>query len=141
MTAEMVRGQGRREGWEQGRGLSPALFSGLAVLTLVGIAGQFVLAGMSIFGAADAWGLHGLSGGLLALPVLGLLGLALAVPALHRFRRDAGILTTVYLVQVALAGLGSSFPMIGALHPLNALIMADVAMGIAKARFARPEGG
>lgn len=129
MTAGMVRGQGR--------GLSSGLFSGLTVLTLVGIAGQFVLAGMSIFGAADAWGLHGLSGGLIALPVLGMLGLALAVPALHRFRRDAGILTTVYLVQVTLVGLGSSFPMIGALHPLNALIMADVAMGIAKTRFAR----
>ena len=133
MTAGIVRGQGY--------GLSSGLFSGFAVLMVIGIAGQFVLAGMSVFGAADAWGLHGLSGGLLSVPVLGMLGLALAVPALHRFRRDAGMLTVVYLVQVALAGLGSRFPMIGALHPLNALIMADVAMGMAKARFARAQGG
>ncbi|TPP11575.1 DUF6220 domain-containing protein [Rhizobium glycinendophyticum] len=129
MTAGIVR--------EQGRWLSFGLFSGFAVLSLVGIAGQFLLAGMSIFGAADAWGLHGLSGGLLSVPVLGMLGLALAIPGLRRFRRDAGILTAVYLAQVTLAGLGSRFPMIGALHPLNGLIMADVAMGIAKARFSR----
>ncbi len=129
MTAGLVR--------EQGRGFSLGLFSGFAVVALVGIAGQFMLAGMSIFGAADAWGLHGLSGGLVSVPVLGMLGLALAMPGLHRFRRDAGMLTVVYLLQVTLAGLGSSFPLLGALHPLNGLIMADVAMGIAKARFSR----
>jgi hypothetical protein len=133
MTTGIARGQGR----EQAGGFSSAVFSGFAALTLVGIAGQFVLAGMSIFGAADAWGLHGLSGGLLVLPVLGMLGLALAVPALHRFRREAGILTVIYLVQVTLAALGPEFPLVGALHPLNGLIMADVAMGITKARFSR----
>ncbi|KQW28943.1 hypothetical protein ASE36_10700 [Rhizobium sp. Root274] len=129
MTAGLVH--------EQGRGLSFGLFSGFAVLALVGIAGQFLLAGMSIFGAADAWGLHGLSGGLLSVPVLGMLGLALAIPGLHRFRRDVGVLTVVYLLQVTLAGLGAGFPLLGALHPLNGLIMADVAMGITKARFSR----
>lgn len=129
MTAGTVRGQGQN--------LSSVLFSGLTLLTLVGIAGQFLLAGMSVFGAADAWGLHGLSGSVIALPVLGMLWLALAAPALHRFRRDAAILTGVYLVQVTLAGFGSALPLVGALHPLNALIMADVAMGIAKARFSR----
>ena len=125
MTAGLARGQGQS--------LPSRLFSGFAVLTLVGVAGQFLLAGLSIFGAADAWGVHGLSGGLIALPVLGMLGLAFATPTLHRFRRDAGVLTGVYLVQVTLA----EVPLVGALHPLNALIMGDVAMGIAKARFAR----
>jgi hypothetical protein len=121
----------------QGKSLPSSLFSGFALLTLVGIAGQFLLAGLSIFGVADAWGAHGISGSLVALPVFGMLALALAVPVLNRFRRDAGILTGVYLVQVALAGLGSEFPIIGALHPLNAVVMADVAMGIAKTRFSR----
>lgn len=129
MTAGIVRGQGV--------GLASSLFSGLAALTLIGIAGQFLLAGASVFGAADAWGLHGLAGGLLAIPVLGMLSLALATRTLHRFRRDTGVLTGVYLVQVILAGFGSEFPLIGALHPLNGLIMADVAMAIAKARFSR----
>lgn len=129
MTAGLAQRQGQR--------LSSRLFSGFAVLTLVGVAGQFLLAGLSIFGAADAWGLHALSGGLIALPVLGMLGLAFSVPALHPFRRDAGVLTAVYLVQVTLAGVGSEVPLVGALHPLNGLIMADVVMGIAKARFAR----
>jgi hypothetical protein len=129
MTVDLARGQGQS--------LPSRLFSGFAVLTLVGVAGQFLLAGLSIFGAADAWGLHGLSGGLIALPVLGMLGLAFATPTLHRFRRDAGALTAVYLVQVTLAGVGSEVPLVGALHPLNALIMGDVAMGIAKTRFAR----
>jgi hypothetical protein len=129
MTAGIVRGQGV--------GLASSLFSGLVALTLIGIAGQFLLAGASVFGAADAWGLHGLTGGLLAVPVLGMLSLALATRTLHHFRRDAGILTGVYLVQVILAGFGSEFPLIGALHPLNGLIMADVAMAIAKARFSR----
>ncbi|PYB75493.1 DUF6220 domain-containing protein [Rhizobium wuzhouense] len=127
MTAASIKGSGQA--------LASGLFSGFAVLTLVGIAGQFVLAGMSIFGAADAWGLHGLFGGLVSLPVLAMLCLTFWAPALRVLRREAGILTAVYLVQLVLAGLRSDFPMIAALHPLNALIMADVAMGIAKTRF------
>jgi hypothetical protein len=129
MTAGSVRG------WRIGS--SGAVFSALVVVTLVGIAGQFVLAGLSVFGAAPAWDLHGVSGGLIALPVFGMLALSLAVPDLRPFRRDTGVLTVIYLLQVALAGLGSAYPLIGALHPLNALIMADIAMGIAKMRFAR----
>jgi hypothetical protein len=137
MMAGVTREQGLGKRREQERGLSSGLFSALVVLTLIGIAGQFVLAGMSIFGVADVWGLHGLSGGLIALPVLAMLGLTLAVPTLRRFRRDAGVLMGVYLVQVTLAALGSELPLVGALHPLNGLIMADVAMGIAKAQFSR----
>jgi hypothetical protein len=137
MMAGMTRRPGLGEGRAQERSLSYGLFSALSVLTLIGIAGQFVLAGMSIFGVADVWGLHGLSGGLIALPVLAMLGLALIIPAFRRFRRDASVLTGVYLVQVTLAVLGSELPLVGALHPLNGLIMADVAMGIAKAQFSR----
>lgn len=124
-----ARGQGRV------RQIFPAFFSGFAVLTLVGIAGQFVLAGMSIFGVADGWGLHKLLGGLLALPVIGMLCLALTAHALHPFRRDAAILMVVYLLQVLLAALRGDIPAVASLHPLNALVFADVAMGIAKARF------
>lgn len=121
----------------QGRTASAAIFSGLAVLAVVGIAVQFLLAGLSVFGAADAWGMHGVSGGVLALPVFGMLWLSLTVSALRHLRREAGVLAGSYLLQVTLAGVGHDYPVVGALHPLNALVMADVTMTLAKTSLAR----
>ncbi|MDM7979864.1 MAG: DUF6220 domain-containing protein [Rhizobium sp.] len=103
------------------------VFRGLAIMVLGGVAGQFFLAGMTVFGAGGGWDLHAATGGALGLPVLALFLLSLA-PALRGYRRSGALLFAVYLLQVALAGVGDALPMLGALHPVNGLLMALIAV-------------
>ncbi len=113
-------------------------FTALAVLTIIGIGGQFYLAGMAVFGAGDGWGLHAMMGGLLSLPILLMLCLAFMAPALVDLRRPAGMLAGLYVVQVTLAAIGSAIPYVGALHPLNGLAMDGVAIALARASLRKP---
>ena len=100
------------------------VFRGLAIVVLGGVAGQFFLAGMAVFGAGTGWELHAAMGGALGLPVLALFLLSLSLSqALRRYRRSGALLFTVYLLQVALAGVGDALPMLGALHPVNGMLM------------------
>jgi hypothetical protein len=98
------------------------VFRGLAIVVLGGVAGQFFLAGMAVFGAGTGWELHAAMGGALGLPVLALFLLSLS-QALRRYRRSGALLFAVYLLQVALAGVGDALPMLGALHPVNGMLM------------------
>lgn len=107
---------------------------GLAVLTLAGIAVQFFLAGMTVFGAGNGWEAHAAMGGALGMPILLLFGVSFHA-GLRTHRPLAGILFGVYLVQVALAGIGQVEPLIGALHPVNGLLLGFVAARLTRRLF------
>ncbi|MFN7092398.1 MAG: DUF6220 domain-containing protein [Allorhizobium sp.] len=106
---------------------SVIVFRGLAIVVLGGVAGQFFLAGMTVFGAGAGWDLHAATGGALGLPVLALFLLSLS-QALRGYRRSGTLLFAVYLLQVMLAAVGDALPMLGALHPLNGLVMGLITM-------------
>ncbi|QEE44419.1 hypothetical protein FVA81_07255 [Rhizobium sp. WL3] len=101
-------------------------FRALAVLTLVGIAVQFFLAGMTVFGAGTGWEAHAATGGALGLPILGLFLMSF-LAGLREHRRMASVLFALYLLQVTLAAVGQGQPLIGALHPVNGLLMGLLA--------------
>lgn len=106
---------------------TPKFFT-LAALGLPAMIGiQFILAGQALFNGAS-WGLHGIFGSLVSIPILTLLIGSLVVRRLHGFGWWAAVLTLLYVAQVALAaGLGSAAL---ALHPVNAalLLMASLVM-------------
>jgi hypothetical protein len=101
-------------------------FRALAVLTLVGIAVQFFLAGMTVFGAGTGWEAHAATGGAVGLPILGLFLMSF-LAGLREHRRMASTLFALYLLQVTLAAVGQGQPLIGALHPVNGLLMGLLA--------------
>lgn len=101
-------------------------FRALAVLTLVGIAVQFFLAGMTVFGAGTGWEAHAATGGAVGLPILGLFLMSF-LAGLREHRRMASVLFALYLLQVTLAAVGQGQPLIGALHPVNGLLMGLLA--------------
>lgn len=114
------------------------LFRGLVWLIISGIALQFFLAGLTVFGGGAGWEAHAATGGALALPIL----LAFAISfqgALLPYRRFASLLLAGYLLQVMLAALADALPLLGALHPVNGLAMATVAFLLAS-RLARAWG-
>jgi hypothetical protein len=107
---------------------SRVLFFGLAAIYLLGIVVQFFLAGMGAFGATD-YDAHRSLGFILGIGSLALLAFAVVgrVPRLV-------FLLTVLLVglnvlQILLANV--DVEEIAALHPVNALLMAFVAYGLA----------
>lgn len=101
-------------------------FRALAVLTLVGIAVQFFLAGMTVFGAGTGWEAHAATGGAVGLPILGLFLMSF-LTGLREHRWMASVLFALYLLQVTLAAVGQGQPLIGALHPVNGLLMGLLA--------------
>lgn len=101
------------------------VFRALAWGILLGIAAQFFLAGLTVFGGGTGWGVHATTGGALALPILTAFAMTLK-GALTQFRGGMSLLLAGYLVQVALAALGNGLPMLGALHPVNGLAMGLV---------------
>lgn len=102
-------------------------FRGLATVVVAGVAGQFLLAGMAVFGAGTGWELHAATGGALGLPVLALFLLSLS-QALRGYRRSGALLLAVYLLQVMLAAVGGGVPLLGALHPVNGLVMGLISL-------------
>ncbi|MCC8932070.1 DUF6220 domain-containing protein [Rhizobium sp. 'Codium 1'] len=101
-------------------------FRALAALTLVGIAVQFFLAGMTIVGGGTRWEAHAATGGAVGVPIMGLF-LTSFIAGLREYRSMAGGLLGLYLLQVALAASGQGQPLIGALHPVNGLLMGLLA--------------
>lgn len=105
---------------------APLIFRAFAVLTLGGIAAQFFLAGMTVFGAGTGWEAHAATGGAVGLPILGLFLMSFRA-SLRAYRTQASLLFGLYLLQLTLAALGQTLPLIGALHPVNGLLMGLLA--------------
>lgn len=105
---------------------APLIFRAFAVLTLGGIATQFFLAGMTVFGAGTGWEAHAATGGAVGLPILGLFLMSFR-GSLRAHRTQASLLFGLYLLQLTLAALGQTLPLIGALHPVNGLLMGLLA--------------
>jgi len=105
---------------------TPLIFRASAVLTLGGIAAQFFLAGMTVFGAGTGWEAHAATGGAVGLPILGLFLMSFRV-SLRAHRTQASLLFGLYLLQLTLAAVGHTLPLIGALHPVNGLLMGLLA--------------
>lgn len=107
------------------------VFRGLALTVLAGVVVQFFLAGMTVFGAAMGWDAHAATGGALGVPLTGLFLMSLS-QGLRAYRGIAGMLFALYLAQVTLAALGGALPLLGALHPVNGLVMALVALQLVR---------
>ena len=109
----------------------------LSAALLIGISGQFFLAGLSIFSDAVLWSLHRAIGGGLSLPVIGLLTLSLTMPSAKRYRRSAGLLFLLYCLQVLLVVLGRELGLafVSALHPVNGLFMMGATVGLVNEAF------
>jgi hypothetical protein len=105
---------------------APLIFRAFAVLTLGGIAAQFFLAGMAVFGAGSGWEAHAATGGAVGLPILALFLMSFRT-SLRAHRTQASLLFGLYLLQLTLAALGQTLPLIGALHPVNGLLMGLLA--------------
>lgn len=103
---------------------TPALFVGSARLLPVVLAGQFFLAGQSLF-ADLPWSIHGVVGGLAAVPIVIMATMANAIRYLRGFAWWAFVVLLLYGVQIALAT--SSAPML-ALHPFNASLLLTAAL-------------
>jgi hypothetical protein len=107
-----------------GRG-TPAWFLFSARLLPVGILGQFLSAGLALFGGNNLWGLHAGIGGTLSLLVVALLAGAMLVPRLRGFGWWAGLTFVLYGTQVMLAA--GSVPVLISLHPLNGALLLGAA--------------
>jgi hypothetical protein len=106
---------------------------GLAWLTMAGLALQFYLAGLGMFGATS-FEMHRGIGYLLALLIL----LLMIVALIGRYPRRALLLSAALIVltvvQVMLPSLRTTIPFIAALHPVNAMAMLGVTAAINRAR-------
>ncbi|MFB9948047.1 DUF6220 domain-containing protein [Rhizobium puerariae] len=114
------------------RGAVPVAFRILALALPVLIGGQVFLAGLAIFSDGSMWEVHAVMGGVLALPILGLAGLALARPALRAYRLPVILLFALYCLQFVFVIAGEGIGVIQALHPTNAVAMTVVSVLLAR---------
>ncbi|WP_146215639.1 DUF6220 domain-containing protein [Hoeflea marina] len=112
----------------------------MAALAIAGIVIQAYLAGLAIFGAAFGLAMHRMLGGLVAIPILGLLSATLHPSGGTGWRGPARLLGVLYFVQLGLvaAGTAAGVSWIAALHPANALAMLLVAVEILRRNAALP---
>jgi hypothetical protein len=103
----------------------------LALIFLAGGVIQFVLAGYSAFGGSN-WEAHQGFGSLLT--AIALVALILAFIGRREALQASAILFVLMLVQHGLGAAGTDAPILGALHPLNGLILLVVAMLAAAGR-------
>jgi uncharacterized protein DUF6220 len=103
------------------------LFYGLTVLFLVGVVVQFFLAGLYVFGSTSIES-HRVLGFILAAAPLLLIVLALV----GRLPRRTVLLTVLLLGLSVLQSILANVDIdeVGALHPVNALVIAFVAYGL-----------
>jgi len=105
------------------------LFQGLAWIVVGGLLIQFYLAGAALFGAATFQPHRALGDGLAAAILLLLVVVLLARPG----RRVVGLtatLTALTIVQILLPSLRTGLPWVAALHVLNGVALAAVAITI-----------
>ncbi|MBT0958940.1 hypothetical protein IV417_16255 [Alphaproteobacteria bacterium KMM 3653] len=103
---------------------APALFAWSARVLPVVLAGQFFLAGQSLF-AGLPWSIHGIVGGLAGVPVVVMATMTLAISYLRGFAWWAFGVLALYGVQIALATGGATML---ALHPFNASLLLTAAL-------------
>jgi hypothetical protein len=103
----------------------------LALLFLAGGVIQFVLAGYAAFGGSN-WEAHQGFGSLLTL--ITLIALILAFAGRREALQASAVLFVLMLVQHGLGAAGTDVPILGALHPLNGLLLLVVAMLAAAGR-------
>jgi hypothetical protein len=103
----------------------------LALFFLAGGVVQFVLAGYSAFGGSD-WDPHSIWGSILTL--IALVILVLAAVGRRAALQSSAILFGLMILQHVLGMVGEDAPAIGALHPLNGLIILGAAMTAAAGR-------
>jgi len=110
----------------------------IALFFLLGGAVQFVLAGYSAFGGSD-WEPHQAWGSILSL--IALILLILAAVGRREALQASAILFGLMLLQHFLGGAGEDAPALGALHPLNGLLIlgtASLAAAGSRVRFGPP---
>jgi hypothetical protein len=97
----------------------------LSLFFLVGGVVQFILAGYSAFGGSD-WDPHAIWG--TVLMVLALIILILAAVGRRAALQSSAILFGRMILQNVLGAVGEDAPVLGALHPLNGLLILGAAM-------------
>lgn len=113
---------------------SSAILLTSARAAMIGILGQFLLAGLSLFHDGELWAIHGILGGLIALPIAA----AAVVVFRDSDRRDDRPavlrLAAAYAVQLTLAGAGqaSGVGAILALHVFNAAFVLGAAASLSE---------
>ncbi|CAM3219337.1 DUF6220 domain-containing protein [Paracoccus nototheniae] len=105
---------------------TPVWFTLAAWMLPAGIGAQFLIAGGAMFQDPRFWDLHGMLGGLLAIPVLiGMVG-AIVIRRLRGFGWWAGVILALYGVQLALAAEAKPVPL--AFHPFNAALLLSASL-------------
>jgi mercuric ion transport protein len=121
-------------------GLARAAFALASWAFLVGVLVQVFLAGAGLFKLTD-FTLHTGFGWLLSIAPILLVGLAL----LARLDRRTTILTLVLMavafVQPELVAARDRYPVVAALHPVNALLLFWLAWLVARRSIERPRRG
>lgn len=103
------------------------MLGGLFVLCVVG---QLVFVGLSLFVTPSWWRWHKTFGHLFGLVLLPVMLVAAYIGRMSRRARLAPVVTLVlFLVQGGLAAMGGT---VGALHPMNALILFWVSLKMAR---------
>jgi hypothetical protein len=103
----------------------------LSLLFVAGGVAQFILAGYSAFGGSN-WDAHSIWGSVLIL--LALIILILAAVGRRPALQASAILFVLMIVQNVLGAVGTDAPVLGALHPLNGLIILGAGMSAAAGR-------
>lgn len=103
----------------------------LALLTLAWGLVQFFLAGYAAFGGSS-FDTHAASGTLMTL--LALIVMVLAAVGRRSALQASTILFFLMIVQNILGGVGDDAPVLGALHPINGLLILGTAMLAAAGR-------
>jgi hypothetical protein len=105
------------------------IFQGLAWLVVCGLVIQFYLAGAALFGATTFQPHRALGNGLAAAILLLLVAAVLARGG--RLVGLAAVLMALTVVQLLLPSLRSGLPWVAALHVVNAVALAALAVSIA----------
>jgi len=108
------------------------IVQGLAWLVVGGIALQFYLAGAALFAGAT-FQPHRMLGNALGVAILLLLIVVLIARPGRRAVGMAATLTALTIVQVVLPSLRTGLPWVAALHVVNALVIASLAVSLARA--------
>ncbi len=102
----------------------------MAALFVLGVVVQFYLAGRGVFRASSDYTAHKTVGNILHLLSFVILVASVAIPA-TRNRVDIGLAAALFVLTTIQAALGQfAHPELGALHPVNALLVLGAASGI-----------